>query len=123
MKELEILRIILDAFHLDEWIDGNADGGITPPRIILKIEMNMTDERAEVRVEYKYPAESHPYSDVTYHISEPDKRYSSTYVLTNNRKIYRKDSDKLFAQDDVWPDITDPKIAEFFSENQVEEAK
>ena len=123
MNELEVIRIILTAFHLDEWIDGTADGGITPPRIILNITFSVVPNGSKVEIEYKYPEESHPYSDVTYHLSDLDRTYSSVYVLTNNRELYREDSEKLFKNADVFPDLVESSINAFFSENDIKEVK
>lgn len=122
MDKKESEKIIIEAFHLDEWIDGSADGGITPPRIILKTETNFFENGIEMKIDYKYPAESHPYSDVTYHMENPDKVYSSVYVLTDNREIYRKDCDDLFPQKDVFLEAVQPEIDEFFEKYGLVEA-
>ena len=111
----------MEAFHLDEWIDGTSDGGITPPRTILKIDIEVGGSD-KISIDYKYPAESHPYSDVTYHLTEPDKIYTSVYVLTGDRKIYREDCDKLFKNYDSFTrSMVEDKVNAFFADNQVEE--
>ena len=123
VTEKEAVEIALKAFHLDEWIDGTADGGITPPRIILNITSSVVPNGSKVEIEYKYPEESHPCSDVTYHLSNPDRTYSSVYVLTDNRELYREDSEKLFRNADVFPDLVESSINAFFSENNIKEVK
>ncbi len=123
MTEKEAVRIALKAFHLDEWIDGTADGGITSPRIILNITFSVVPNGSKVEIEYKYPAESHPCSDVTYHLSDPDRTYSSIYVLTDNRELYREDSEKLFKNADVFLDLVENSINAFFSENDIKEVR
>ncbi len=123
MKEKEAVQIALEAFHLDEWIDSIADGGITPPRIILNVGTEHFGCGFNVTIKYKYPPESHPNNDITYHLSEPEKVYSSTYVLTDNRRIYRKDSDKLFSQNNDFSHLVRDNIARFFSKYNIKEVR
>ncbi len=123
MTEKDAVEIALEASALDGWIDAVADGGITPPRITLSVDAEDFGCGFNVTVKYKYPPESHPNSDVTYHLSKPEKVYSSTYVLTDDHRIYRIGCDKLFRQADVFPDLVSDSILDFFSRNNLKEVE
>ncbi len=104
------VKIAMDAFELEQDIDGELSGGIDPVKILLGVQV-VNDKTIEVK--YTYP-ETCGLSDVRYHVANAGKELSKMYEFKNNR-IYIDGKDDLFVFAMEFDDSYKEKVKGFYN--------
>ena len=101
----EQIRIAIDAFDLEQHIEGTLTGGIAPIKILLGIQV--VDDEA-IAIKYTYP-NTCGLSDCRYHVTDAGKELSSLYEFKND-KLYINGKEAFESCD-----LVDREIKEFYN--------
>ena len=92
-ERLEMAKLI---FKFADHIDSYVSGGVNPIWELQEIEEIRNNNDSLYHFYYKLPSESHPNSDVTYHVTNPDKLYTFAVILQSDGVFIPMDPEDLY---------------------------